>query len=183
MSTSTRPNDLLLVSGKALTILMQIFMSIAAFALLITIPVLLFYQADIAAELTAELGQEITDFPLPTIIALLVMALMVVALVFAFFDQLRRIINTVGHGDPFAPQNARRLGNMGWLLLVVQLLMIPISGAGLTVAKWADEVGHEDITVDAGLDLTGILMVIVLFILARVFKRGAEMRDDLEGTV
>ena len=28
-----------------------------------------------------------------------------------------------------------------------------------------------------------VLMVIVLFILARVFKHGAAMREDLEGTV
>ena len=31
--------------------------------------------------------------------------------------------------------------------------------------------------------LPGILMVIILFILARVFRHGAAMREDLEGTV
>ena len=40
------------------------------------------------------------------------------------------------------------------------------------------EVGSGD-----GFSLTGILMVLILFILARVFKRGAEMREELEGTV
>jgi Fe-S cluster assembly ATPase SufC len=34
-----------------------------------------------------------------------------------------------------------------------------------------------------GLDMTGILLVIILFILARVFRHGAAMREDLEGTV
>ena len=32
-------------------------------------------------------------------------------------------------------------------------------------------------------DLTGFLIVLVLFILARVFRHGAAMREDLEGTV
>jgi hypothetical protein len=31
--------------------------------------------------------------------------------------------------------------------------------------------------------LSGLLLVLVLFILARVFRVGAAMRDDLEGTI
>ena len=72
---------------------------------------------------------------------------------------------------------------MAWLLLATQVLMIPVAGFGLMVAKWADEVENANVTIDAGLDIEGLLMVIVLFILARVFKHGASMREDLEGTV
>ena len=96
---------------------------------------------------------------------------------------LRRIIGTVGEGDPFAPVNADRLSMMAWLLLGVQILMLPAAGLGLMLAKWADKVDHADVNINAGLDLTGILMVLVLFILARVFRHGAAMREDLEGTV
>ena len=32
-------------------------------------------------------------------------------------------------------------------------------------------------------DLDGLFIVLVLFILARIFRHGATMRDDLEGTV
>ena len=49
------------------------------------------------------------------------------------------------------------------------------------VGTLADE--NADFTVDAGFDLTTVLVIVVLFILARVFKHGAQMRDDLEGTV
>ena len=42
---------------------------------------------------------------------------------------------------------------------------------------------NADITIDAGLDIEGILLALILFILARVFRHGARMRDDLEGTV
>ncbi|WP_271078831.1 DUF2975 domain-containing protein [Aurantiacibacter sp. MUD61] len=183
MDTDNRPNDLLLAGGKALTVLMQGVLGIAAFALAIVIPVLLIFRETIRAELIDELGPQASDPPMAAAIAVLVLALVAVVMIFIFFGKLRKIISTVGDGDPFVPENADRLSVMAWLLLGVQLLSILIGGIGLMVAKWADEVEHADITIDAGLDFTGILMVIVLFILARVFRHGAEMRDDLEGTV
>jgi len=37
--------------------------------------------------------------------------------------------------------------------------------------------------IDGGLDGGSILLILILFILARVFREGARMRDELEGTV
>ena len=37
--------------------------------------------------------------------------------------------------------------------------------------------------IEVGVSFSGILMALVLFILARVFREGARMREDLEGTV
>jgi hypothetical protein len=39
--------------------------------------------------------------------------------------------------------------------------------------------------VQAGFDLSpiGILAVLLIFVLAQIFRRGARMRDELEGTV
>jgi hypothetical protein len=37
--------------------------------------------------------------------------------------------------------------------------------------------------VEGGVDFGGIILVLTLFVLARVFKHGAAMREDLEGTV
>ena len=113
----------------------------------------------------------------------MLIGLAIVAMLFVFFGSLRKIINTVGEGDPFAPANANRLSLMGWLMLGVQLLLIPALGLGLLLAKYADEMEHSSITIDAGLDMEGILLVIILFILSRVFRHGAAMREDLEGTV
>ena len=39
------------------------------------------------------------------------------------------------------------------------------------------------ISVDADFSTNGLLLALVLFILARVFRTGAKMREDLEGTV
>lgn len=178
-----KPNDLLLLAGKVLAVFLQGVMAIGGVALVILTPVVLIFQDDITAESRKEFGDAIMAFPAWPTAGLFLILIAIVAMIFVFFSRLRAIIGTVGEGDPFVPENADRLNLMAWLLLAVQVLTIPVAGLVLILAKWADEAGHADITIDAGLDLTGIMMVIVLFILARVFKHGAAMREDLEGTV
>ena len=115
--------------------------------------------------------------------------LSIVAMLFVFFGKLRRIIGTVGEGDPFQPENARRLSLMAWLMLGTQLVMIPGAAIAIPLSRYADEVkksGIEDVSFSfdgSGMDMTAWLLVVILFILARVFRHGAAMRDDLEGTV
>ncbi|MHA7820314.1 MAG: DUF2975 domain-containing protein [Erythrobacter sp.] len=183
MTMRDKPNDLLLLAGKVLTILAQAAMGLAAAAILIAIPAILFFSDKIDAEIAAEVGAVTGPFPVMATVAAMAIGLVIIALIFVFFGKLRAIISTVGEGDPFVPENADRLNLMAWLLLGTQLAMIPAMGFGLMLAKWADEVENAEVTIDAGLDIEGILMVIVLFILARVFKHGAAMREDLEGTV
>ncbi len=183
MNNRTRPNDLLLLAGKVIAVFMQAAMAFGAAALLISSVALLIFRDDVIAEFANEAGNPEVAFPLLQLAGVMLIGLAIVVMLFVFFGTLRKIINTVGEGDPFAPANADRLSLMGWLMLGVQLALIPALGLGLMLAKYADETENANITVDAGLDLTGILLVIILFILARVFRHGAAMRDDLEGTV
>lgn len=173
-------SDPLLAIGKFIVIIAQALMALAGTALAIAIPVVLFLQGKAQAELRAELGNPDFIFPTMSIVGLFALMLAVIVMAFFFFDRLRRIVNTVGEGDPFQPDNAERLTMMAWLMLGIQLLAIPTAGLGLYVSKLMEE---NDATVDAGFDLSGVVMVIVLFILARVFRHGAAMRADLEGTV
>jgi hypothetical protein len=113
----------------------------------------------------------------------MLIGLAIVLMLFVFFGTLRKIIATVGEGDPFAPENADRLSLMGWLMLGVQLALIPATALGIALARFASQFEDAHFTVDGGLDIEGILLVIILFILARVFRHGAAMREDLEGTV
>ncbi len=176
-------SDPLLTAGKIITVFAQAIMAIGAAATLIGIPVVLFAQAQITAEVRAEIGDP--DFVLPTlaIIGILLIAFVIVALIFLFFDRLRRIIGTVGEGDPFVPENAKRLSLMAWLMLAVQILTIPAAALGLYIAEAFSEVEGMDTSVDLGIDAGGIVLIITLFILARVFRKGTEMRAELEGTV
>ncbi|WP_343519472.1 DUF2975 domain-containing protein [Sphingomonas sp.] len=106
------------------------------------------------------------------------MLIAILALGIAFTLNLTRIIATVGHDDPFRPENADRLARMAWLTLVAQLcglILVPI------VRVIASHIGEG--RPDFGPSFDGFILALVLFILARVFRRGTQMRDDLEGTV
>ncbi len=178
-----KPNDLLLLAAKVLTILIQIVLCVAAAALVLAVPLMLIFQDMINAEITKDFGNAVGAFPAFAFAAVLTLILGLLGLGFVFFGKLRAIVSTVGEGDPFAHENANRLNLMGWITLASQVLLIPIAGLFLLIAKWAEPMDNADITIDAGFDIEGILLAIILFILARVFKHGAAMRDDLEGTV
>lgn len=178
-----RPNDLLLLAAKVLTIIMQGAIAFAGLFILLAIPLMLVFQDMINAEIASEFDAAVGAFPALTVAGMFGLVLGLLALGFVFFGKLRAIVSTVGEGDPFANENADRLSLMGWLTLAGQVILIPISGLALMVAKWAEPMENADITIDAGFDIEGVLLALILFILARVFKHGARMRDDLEGTV
>ncbi|MXO91136.1 DUF2975 domain-containing protein [Pontixanthobacter aquaemixtae] len=178
-----RANDPLLLAGKIITLIAQGACVLGGLVLAALIPVMLFMQDTISAEVAAKYGEAAGAFPGLAFAGVFLIGLTILALAFMFFGKLRRIIGTVGEGDPFAPANAKRLNNMAWLMLGVQILMIPAGALGFYLAQWADEIETANINIDGGVDGTGILMVIVLFILARVFRHGTAMREDLEGTV
>lgn len=177
-------NDLLLLAGKVIAVLLQGFMAIGAATLLVAIPAVMLFRGDIVEGLSDGSGVPVADMPVLPLVGVLVIAFAILAALFVFFGRLRAIINTVGEGDPFAPANAERLNLMAWLLLGAQVLIWPLITIAIPLVRWADQLEGVDIQADLnGLDLTGVLMVLVLFILARVFRHGAQMREDLEGTV
>ncbi|AOW25024.1 hypothetical protein AVM11_05750 [Sphingomonas melonis TY] len=90
---------------------------------------------------------------------------------------LRAILRTVEQDDPFARTNAARVRTIGWMLLVIQL-----ADLGYGLARVAANVLHIDYP-DWQPSFTGWLAVLIAFVLAQVFERGAAMRDDLDGTV
>ncbi|MXO75263.1 DUF2975 domain-containing protein [Altererythrobacter aerius] len=180
---SIRPKDPLLLAGKVMALLMQAAMAIGALALLIAIPVVTFYHEDVIDAFAREVNDPAASLPIGALIGIMLIGLAVVGLLFFFFDRLRRIIATVGEGDPFQPGNANRLSQMGWLILSVQLLAVPANWLIMPIARAADEAQTVHFATGGKVDFGLLLLTIVLFILARVFRHGAAMRDDLEGTV
>ena len=51
----------------------------------------------------------------------------------------------------------------------------------LLASKVADRFGENDVNYE--ISVSGLLAILMTFVLARVFQRGAEMREELEGTV
>lgn len=177
-------NDPLLLAGKIITFTLQGFVGLGAATLLIVLPFVTIFSGDLAEGFADGSGINVADLPTLPVVGLLAIAFAILAALFVFFGKLRAIIDTVGSGDPFAPANADRLSLMAWLLLATQILTWPLIALALVVAEWAQELDDIDLSLELdGFDLTGILMVLTLFILARVFRHGAAMREDLEGTV
>ncbi|WP_260483460.1 DUF2975 domain-containing protein [Sphingomicrobium flavum] len=104
--------------------------------------------------------------------------LLVVILAERFFQQLQAIIATVPAGEPFSPLNAKRLERMAWLAVAFQTVGLSSTLLSNTVRDVGEQI---DLTVE--LTFEGIFIALLLFILARVFREGAAMREDLEGTV
>ena len=176
-------NDPLLLAGKVLTLLAQGALAIAGTALAIAVPFFIIMHERIDLEIRAGHAGAVDPLPVAAIVAVILLALAAVGLLFLFFGKLRQIIATVGEGDPFTPDNADRLDSMAWMMVGIYLLGIAIALVGATVADWANQLESADLTFALGFDASSILTIVILFILARVFRHGTAMRDDLEGTV
>jgi dipeptide/tripeptide permease len=89
-----------------------------------------------------------------------------------------RIVKTADT-DPFVEANARRLMQIGWLLLAMQAVGL---AADMLMSLFPKEINDH---VHAGFDLSpvGVLAALLIFVLAQIFRQGAQMRADLEGTV
>ena len=112
------------------------------------------------------------------VIAAVAISVVMLALYLRFVQLLARIVATVRTGDPFQPENADRLDRMAWLTLAVQGCLLVLAPLVSVIASRISEIrSNFDVSFD------GLVMALVLSILARVFRRGTQMRDDLEGTV
>lgn len=109
-------------------------------------------------------------------------------LVFVLFT---KIVETAMTGDPFVSENADRLRKAGWLLLGIYGvgMVTGIAALALVPHELMETVGKEGNPLSVhitGLDEAspvGLLSILLIFVLAQIFRRGAEMRAELEGTV
>ena len=90
---------------------------------------------------------------------------------------LAAIVASAGQGDPFVPDSAGRLRQIGWALLALQILDLPCT----LLARFWPSLGSAAPT--GGISIGGWLATLMVFVLARVFAAGSTMRDDLAGTV
>lgn len=175
-----RPKDPLLTVARVVVWFFIVVIAAAAAAMVVAAPFVAINNSTVIAELAKEgvkVGSEVTF----VIVFVLLGVAGLLALAIWFFRLLLRIIDSVGQGDPFAPVNAVRLNRMAWISLAGYVASIPVGAMVMWLASLARE-AHAN--VDTNLDLgSSLLLPLVLFILARVFRHGAAMREDLEGTV
>lgn len=178
------PRDSLLRFGKMLARLLQGMCALAGGILLLLVPVVLLRSQGMLPGAGGAGHSDIIGASPLAVVGILAMLALIVAAIFSFFGKLRLIIVSADEGDPFTPENARRLNAMAWLFLGVKLLAALVGGVRLYLANLvATDANGSDSLNFSVYDLDALVIVVVLFILARIFRHGAEMREDLNGTV
>lgn len=177
MTISVAQDRLLFFTRLALTLLMALTI-FAAVAALLTMPILYFRYEQVSADMAAS---GIRAESIPWVVAMVLGGVLLSVLAFFFLRHLRRIVDSVADGDPFVPINADRLRNMAWIALAMQVVLIAIT----PIILWFDalpqkqNVHHNS----DGLSFALLVLALLLFVLARVFRVGTAMRDELDGTV
>ena len=121
--------------------------------------------------------------PRAIILGLLVFAFFMLGFATAIVYQLRRIFANLKAGQPFIPENARRIRAIG-LLVILACLVQSFLGFGLGTIL-AKNLAIEGVTIRPQLNfgLDGFLIGLVILVLAEVFRYGAALQEDRDLTV
>jgi hypothetical protein len=111
----------------------------------------------------------------PLVAGSLAMAGLSIGGVLVIVDALRRIFVTLTAGDPFHPQNVRRLRLIGLVLGALELGRYAVWAVAPLIR------GVQDVR--PNFNLTAWFSVLVVFVLAEVFREGARLRREAELTI
>ncbi len=175
---SLENKDPLLTASRWIVNFIMAVMAFVGTVMLVAIPFILLNQNAVIAEIVSEHPDAAGSSLIGPIVVLLLVIIALFTLAIIWLVNLRRIIGSVGDGDPFIPVNADRLSRMGWITLAMQFAAFPATA----VAGWVEQ-QIENAQFSFEFSLTGLLLALLLFILARIFRHGTALRDDLEGTV
>jgi hypothetical protein len=107
-------------------------------------------------------------------------AIAALALVQFILRALRRVVASASVGDPFIEANAAELVRVAWLLLGVDVIDALIKP---TVYLLAPAVVRAKMHNVVHISVTGLFAVLLIFVLAQIFRRGSDMRAELAGTI
>jgi hypothetical protein len=107
-------------------------------------------------------------------------AIAALALVHFILRALRRVVASASVGDPFIEANAVELLHVAWLLLGVTMIDALIKPMVYLLAPATVRAKVHDIV---HISVTGLFAVLLIFVLAQIFRRGSDMRAELAGTI
>lgn len=170
-SMSSVLKTILDVVSFSLWVLLAILVLAAFLALVLPV------DLDVWRDLVSQAGPSARRAQGPMLAAGLLAFAALVAVVQFILGRLRRIFQTLTAGDPFQPENVRRLRAIGFALALLE---------GFTylfrfIVGWVfhDDVGAPKLAID----LTPAFAVLVVFVLAEVFREGARLRSEAELTI
>lgn len=175
-----RPKDKVLTVTRVLLQIMQGFMIFGCVIITLVLPVLWIKRADVLAELAKNMAPAVPGTESLIAISIIMLGgLAMLAIGFAFIKRIIAIIDTVMIDTPFVPVNARRLREMGWLVIATQGLALLV----LPFAVWIEAQLPKGNDLGIEVSVEALLTAMLLFILARVFDHGTRLAEDVEGTV
>jgi hypothetical protein len=164
------------VSSLLKIILDVVFFALWAGLVLIGLVMLAALLLSFDPELLSSLaGQELSSRG-PMLIGGLAALLVYMAGVLVIVERLRKIFATLTAGDPFHPDNVRRLRVIGLMLAGLELGRYLVWIAGASLLSDIDRVEPD-------FSLTAWFSVLVVFVLAEVFREGARLRREAELTI
>jgi hypothetical protein len=101
----------------------------------------------------------------------------VIWLAHLIFSRLIAMIDSIPAGQIFSTTNADRLRTVAWALLGTQAIDLVVG----VYMQYLSERSGEYLGWSFG--VTGWIAVLLLFVLSGLFREGATMREELEGTV
>lgn len=119
----------------------------------------------------------ISPFPTAGLIALLVGVEAYVVCLIVVLNRIRRIIETLVIGDPFRPENVGRLHWIGAGLVLLELASDALRWLVAQTPHPATRAG------ESWFNPTAWFAVLVVFVLAEVFREGARLRQEAELTI
>ncbi len=172
-----KDHSTLLSTTRGLLWLMLALVAVAFLFVVMSIAALVAMWPDIAVEAKNSQVFLDADAMRPQLFALLGILAAVLAIAVYILRKLQALVATASN-DPFVPANAARLRHIGWSLVAVQLLALPLGSIARSIAVPTSQFADM-----GGISLNSILSILLAFVLAAVFERGNAMRDELEGTV
>lgn len=93
-------------------------------------------------------------------------------------SQLSRILSTLADGDPFVPENGPRLTRIALAIAAIEVVRTVFT---LIIAATVDLGDDYEVAITINLAVWGA--VIVLFVLAQVFREGSRLREEEKMTI
>lgn len=173
----TPPNTILLGATRWLLWFMLALVALGALTVVGISVAMILAWPEVAAEIRN--GETLLDPGLIRPQLAMLLALFAFVLVGAAYiiRNLQALVASAA-GDPFTLANAARLRAIGWTMFGFQILAVPVRAVASSIAVPTSEFANM-----GGINFQSILAILLAFILAAIFERGAAMREELDGTV
>jgi hypothetical protein len=169
-----RPHSSALGASRILLGLLRAFNLLAGVMLVAAVPASFLFEPQFFEFFSKVPPRIDPTWLVPVLRIWFVLGLAMIAAMHVLLSRLLAMVETVRSGDPFVPENAVRLQTIAWCALALQLLHLTFGVMAATLNAAGSNVDWKF----SG--FTGWLAVVLLFVLARVFEEGTQMREDLE---